>query len=60
MSAAFHELLHSIEATEGGLQGVGYIASRPIATAVYLAHHLRKPILVEGPAELLSHLEDGP
>jgi MoxR-like ATPase len=50
MSAAFHELLHSIEATEQGLQGAGYIASRPIATAVYLAHHLRKPILVEGPA----------
>lgn len=50
MSAAFHELLHSIEATERGLEGVGYIASRPIATAVYLAHHLRKPILVEGPA----------
>jgi MoxR-like ATPase len=50
MSAAFHELLHSIEATERGLEGAGYIASRPIATAVYLAHHLRKPILVEGPA----------
>jgi MoxR-like ATPase len=49
-SAAFHELLHSIEATERGLEGAGYIASRPISTAVYLAHHLRKPILVEGPA----------
>lgn len=32
------------------LAGVGYIASRPIATAVYLAHHLRKPVLIEGPA----------
>ncbi|HWP65228.1 MAG TPA: MoxR family ATPase [Candidatus Limnocylindria bacterium] len=27
-----------------------YIASRTIATVVYLASHLRKPILVEGPA----------
>lgn len=42
--------INSIEATERGLEGAGYIASRPIATAVYLAHHLRKPILVEGPA----------
>lgn len=42
--------IDSIEATERGLEGAGYIASRPIATAVYLAHHLRKPILVEGPA----------
>jgi MoxR-like ATPase len=32
------------------LAGVGYIASRQIATAVYLAHHLRKPVIVEGPA----------
>ncbi|NOG72656.1 MoxR family ATPase [Roseicella sp. DB1501] len=50
MSIAWHGLLDSIEATETGLQSAGYIASRPISTAVYLAHHLRKPILVEGPA----------
>jgi MoxR-like ATPase len=46
----WHGRLHSIEATEAGLASAGYIASRPIATAAYLAHHLRKPILVEGPA----------
>ena len=46
----FHALLASIEATEAGLEGAGYIANRQTATAVYLAHHLRKPILVEGPA----------
>ena len=40
----------SIEATAAGLEGAGYIANRQIATAVFLAHHLRKPILVEGPA----------
>jgi MoxR-like ATPase len=46
----FHALLHSIEATEAGLESAGYIANRRTATALYLAHHLRKPILVEGPA----------
>jgi MoxR-like ATPase len=42
--------LPSIEAVELGLRSAGYIPSRQIATAVYLAHHLQKPILVEGPA----------
>jgi MoxR-like ATPase len=42
--------LRSIEAVEQGLGEAGYIASRQIATAVYMAHHLQKPILVEGPA----------
>src|SRR5579872_3940261 len=40
----------TIEAVEQGLADVGYIPSRQIATAVYLAQHLEKPILVEGPA----------
>ncbi len=40
----------SIETVEQGLAAVGYIPSRQIATAVYLAEHLQKPILVEGPA----------
>jgi MoxR-like ATPase len=33
-----------------GLAAAGYIANRNIATAVYLARELQKPILVEGPA----------
>jgi len=40
----------SIDAVEQGLGANGYIPSRPIATAIYLAQHLQKPILVEGPA----------
>jgi MoxR-like ATPase len=40
----------SIDAVRAGLASVGYIPSRQIATAVYLAHQLQKPILVEGPA----------
>src|SRR5450830_291197 len=40
----------SIEAVTRGLASTGYIASRQIATAVYLAERIEKPILVEGPA----------
>jgi len=50
MSIAWQAQLDSIEATENGLESAGYIPSREIATAVYLSHHLQKPILVEGPA----------
>nr|WP_294522882.1 MoxR family ATPase [uncultured Rhodopila sp.] len=42
--------LASIDAVERGLSRAGYIANRQISTAVYLSHHLQKPILVEGPA----------
>ncbi|OJY73723.1 MAG: ATPase [Rhodospirillales bacterium 70-18] len=40
----------SIDSVEVGLASTGYIASRQIATAVFLAMRLQKPILVEGPA----------
>src|SRR6202453_4821258 len=42
--------IESIDAVDAGLESVGYIPSRQISTAIYLAHHLQKPILVEGPA----------
>jgi MoxR-like ATPase len=42
--------LQSIDEVTERLGSVGYISNRSISTAVYLAHHLRKPILVEGPA----------
>jgi MoxR-like ATPase len=41
--------LASIEAIEKGFESHGYICSREIATSVFLAFNLRKPILVEGP-----------
>ena len=41
--------LASIEAIEAGFESRGYICSSEIATAVFLAYQLRKPILVEGP-----------
>ncbi len=40
----------AIEAVESGLAAQGYIASRQIATAIYLSQQIEKPILVEGPA----------
>jgi len=40
----------SVDALAEGLGSVGYIASRRIATALYMAVHLQKPILVEGSA----------
>ncbi|MCL6634728.1 MAG: MoxR family ATPase [Peptococcaceae bacterium] len=44
------ELFQNIEAVRKGLAGQGYLAGRETAAAVYLAWHLQKPLLVEGPA----------
>jgi MoxR-like ATPase len=41
--------LASIQHIEHGFESHGYICSRKIATAVFLAFQLRKPVLVEGP-----------
>ena len=42
--------LVSINAVGAGLARANYISSQRSATAIYLAYHLRKPVLVEGPA----------
>ena len=42
--------LASVDSIIEGLAGAGYIASRRIATALYMSAHLQKPILVEGVA----------
>jgi MoxR-like ATPase len=42
--------LASVENIVEGLARVGYIASHRIATALYMASHLQKPVLVEGVA----------
>lgn len=42
--------LNSIDGITQALATVGYISTQPISTAIYLAHHLRKPVLIEGPA----------
>ncbi len=45
-----HTGFDSADAVSARLASVGYISTVSISTAVYLAHHLRKPILIEGPA----------
>ena len=37
-------------AVKGLLEGQGYIAEAEVVTAVFLAHALQKPLLIEGPA----------
>ena len=50
MSSALAQPPADLEDIIAGLSTAGYIASRPIATAVLLARALHKPILVEGSA----------
>jgi len=50
MSTMDQKTRGKIDAVIAGLAMSGYICSRQIATAVFLAQHLQKPILVEGPA----------
>ena len=40
----------TIDQVNEGFKNTGYICSTDIATTVYLAFHLEKPVLVEGPA----------
>ena len=42
-------LLDTPEAIRAGFEAERYICSSQVATTVYLAYHLQKPILVEGP-----------
>jgi MoxR-like ATPase len=44
------EKFSSIEKIQQGFEGVEYVCTKKIATTLYLACHLGKPILVEGPA----------
>ena len=48
-SPAHEELVHSIEMVVDSLRTQGYVCGEQVGTAVYLAYHLNKPVLVEGP-----------
>ncbi len=50
MKSIHQAQFESVAAVQQGLADVDYIASREIATSVYLGFNLEKPILVEGPA----------
>jgi MoxR-like ATPase len=43
-------VFESVESVEKGLRGQGYVCDKNIATVVFLAERLEKPVLVEGPA----------
>ena len=48
-AANIERVTESVEALKAGFEAHRYICSDQIATAVYLAYHLRKPVLIEGP-----------
>lgn len=50
MKGILAEKFDSISRIQKGFEGTGYICSQQIATTLYLAFHLEKPVLVEGPA----------
>lgn len=50
MRAVNDHIFASIESIQQGFRDVEYICSRHIATTLYLAYNLEKPLLVEGPA----------
>jgi len=50
VTVAQDPLFGSVDEVTDRLAGVGYLASTAVATTVYLADRLGKPLLVEGPA----------
>ena len=49
MTIKNEDLLSSVEHIQENFEKLGYICNIQIATAVFLAYHLEKPILIEGP-----------
>lgn len=47
--ADIEKISESVDSLREHFEAHNYICSNQIATAVYLAYHLRKPILIEGP-----------
>jgi MoxR-like ATPase len=43
------EKLENVDVIQDNFEALNYICNQQIATAVFLAHHLEKPILIEGP-----------
>jgi MoxR-like ATPase len=48
-AANIEKITETVESLKADFEDHRYICSDQIATAVYLAYHLRKPILIEGP-----------
>lgn len=49
MAIKNEEKLANIDVIENNFESLNYICNAQIATAVFLAYHLEKPILIEGP-----------
>jgi len=49
MKSVLSEKFVSIEHIQQGFRNKSYICSKKIATTLYIAYHLEKPIIVEGP-----------
>ena len=49
VSIKIEKNLATIDMIENNFESLGYICNTKIATAVFLAYHLEKPILIEGP-----------
>lgn len=49
MAIKNEDKLKDVESIQGHFESLDYICSLEIATAVFLAYHLEKPILIEGP-----------
>ena len=47
--ADIEKIAESVDSIKAAFEAHNYICSDQIATAVYLAYHLKKPILIEGP-----------
>ena len=47
--ADIEALTRTVQSLQTAFEGERYICSESIATAVFLAYHLRKPVLIEGP-----------
>jgi len=50
MKSNHNKKFGNIERIQEGFEEAGYVCSKQIAATLYLAYHLDKPILVEGPA----------
>ncbi len=49
MNSEVLDLFRSIEVIDEGLADLGYICNESIATSLYIACNLKKPVLIEGP-----------
>ena len=50
MKQLYQDTFTSVEEIKTKFEGAKYICSDQIATCVYIAHNLQKPVMVEGPA----------